>query len=99
MPSCAWYTETSGDIISTLTHVFLMTKRLTYMAAGALIGLPLLVFAFVGTSTGAFFGNEAMAGYGQNKVTICHKGKNTLELPEPAVKAHLNHGDTLGPCP
>ena len=31
------------------------------------------------------------------KVTICHKGQ-TLELPEPAVQAHLNHGDTLGPC-
>ena len=31
------------------------------------------------------------------KVTVCHKGQ-TLELPEPAVQAHLNHGDTLGPC-
>jgi hypothetical protein len=31
------------------------------------------------------------------KVTICHKGQ-TLELPEAAVQAHLNHGDTLGPC-
>lgn len=29
---------------------------------------------------------------------VCHKGKKTLELPEPAVEAHLNHGDTLGPC-
>ena len=31
------------------------------------------------------------------KVTVCHKGQ-TLELPEAAVRAHLNHGDTLGPC-
>ena len=31
------------------------------------------------------------------KIAICHKGQ-TLELPEAAVKAHLNHGDTLGPC-
>lgn len=38
------------------------------------------------------------AGPGQNKkVTICHKGQ-TLELPEGAIQAHLNHGDTLGPC-
>ncbi len=32
------------------------------------------------------------------RVTICHKGK-TLTLPEPAVQAHLGHGDMLGPCP
>ena len=31
------------------------------------------------------------------KVTICHKGQ-TLEVAEPALQAHLNHGDTLGPC-
>ena len=31
------------------------------------------------------------------KITICHKGQ-TLEVPENAVQAHLNHGDTLGPC-
>jgi hypothetical protein len=37
------------------------------------------------------------AGPGQKKVTLCHKGQ-TLEVAEPAVQAHLNHGDTLGPC-
>src|SRR5438093_1347789 len=31
------------------------------------------------------------------KVTICHQG-NTLTVAEPAVQAHLAHGDTLGPC-
>ncbi len=36
-------------------------------------------------------------GNGQQKVTICHKG-HTLEVAEPAVQAHLNHGDSLGPC-
>lgn len=34
---------------------------------------------------------------GQNKVTICHKGK-TKAVPEPALKGHLGHGDTLGAC-
>ena len=29
---------------------------------------------------------------------ICHKGKKTLELPREAVQAHLDHGDSLGPC-
>jgi len=40
---------------------------------------------------------ETGAGPGQHKIAICHKGQ-TLELPEPAIQAHLNHGDTLGPC-
>jgi hypothetical protein len=31
-------------------------------------------------------------------VVVCHKGKKTMELPEEAVEAHLNHGDRLGPC-
>lgn len=42
----------------------------------------------------------ALAG-GQDKVTICHKPDNqTIELSvgDPAVDAHLAHGDTLGPC-
>ena len=32
------------------------------------------------------------------KVTLCHNG-NTIEVDASAVDAHLNHGDTLGPCP
>ena len=33
----------------------------------------------------------------KDKVTICHKG-HTLRIPRPALRAHLNHGDTLGSC-
>lgn len=29
---------------------------------------------------------------------VCHKGKKTLELPQEAVQAHLDHGDRRGPC-
>ena len=29
---------------------------------------------------------------------VCHKGKKTLDLPDSAVDAHLQHGDRLGPC-
>lgn len=36
--------------------------------------------------------------YGKQKVVICHKGK-TITVGKPAAKAHLRHGDTLGPCP
>ena len=35
---------------------------------------------------------------GEEKVTICHKGQ-TITVAEPAVQAHLKHGDTPGPCP
>ena len=39
---------------------------------------------------------------GHNKVTICHKPGTTDELtmnvPEPALKGHLRHGDSSGPC-
>ena len=30
---------------------------------------------------------------------VCHKGRKTLELPAPAVRAHLGHGDQRGACP
>ena len=33
------------------------------------------------------------------KVTICHKGKNTITISINALPAHLDHGDTVGPCP
>ncbi len=33
----------------------------------------------------------------ENKVQICHNG-HTIEIAEPAVDAHLNHGDYLGEC-
>lgn len=36
--------------------------------------------------------------YGKTKVTICHKGKKTIRVGQPAVRAHLRHGDTLGSC-
>jgi len=32
------------------------------------------------------------------KMTICHKGKNTLSVGAGAVAAHLAHGDSLGGC-
>ena len=44
---------------------------------------------------------------GRANVAVCHQpeegaegGKaRTLRLPAPAVRAHLRHGDTEGPCP
>jgi len=34
----------------------------------------------------------------QTKVTICHKGKNTITVAEPAAAAHYAHGDAPGAC-
>jgi hypothetical protein len=35
---------------------------------------------------------------GQDKVTLCHKNKNTLTVGTQAQAAHLRHGDILGAC-
>jgi hypothetical protein len=35
---------------------------------------------------------------GRDKVTLCHKNKNTLTVGFPAQAAHLRHGDSLEAC-
>lgn len=35
---------------------------------------------------------------GPGKVELCHNGMSIWVAPA-AVQAHLDHGDTLGPCP
>jgi hypothetical protein len=35
--------------------------------------------------------------YGRHRVALCHKG-HTIRVAQPAVKAHVRHGDTLGAC-
>jgi len=39
-----------------------------------------------------------VTGKGGNSNLVCHKDKQTLELPESAVRAHINHGDYVGQC-
>jgi hypothetical protein len=41
---------------------------------------------------------EANGGGGQQKVTLCHKRKNTITVGMPAQDAHLRHGDRPGAC-
>ncbi len=53
----------------------------------------------IGTPEGG--GSEVERGHalGQHKVTLCHKGKNTITVGAPAVDAHLaHHDDRLGAC-
>lgn len=33
-----------------------------------------------------------------HKVTICHRGKNTITVSKNALQAHLAHGDTISAC-
>ncbi|HLF31970.1 MAG TPA: hypothetical protein VI566_13205 [Xanthomonadales bacterium] len=33
------------------------------------------------------------------QVVICHKDKKTITVSNAASFAHLDHGDTIGPCP
>jgi len=40
----------------------------------------------------------AISANAADKVTICHKSKNTLSISGNALQAHLNHGDTEGAC-
>lgn len=57
--------------------------------------MPALVL--VGATLGGCVAIEPVASP-PAKVVICHKGKQSLELPETAARAHLDHGDTMGPC-
>jgi hypothetical protein len=49
-------------------------------------------------STAQYQYGSAGHQYGKTKVTLCHKGKKTITVGAPAAKAHLRHGDKLGPC-
>jgi hypothetical protein len=35
---------------------------------------------------------------GKGKIRVCHKNK-TISVAEAALEKHLNHGDSIGPCP
>ncbi len=41
---------------------------------------------------------DDVRGAGQQKVTLCHKGKKTLTVGAPALAAHERHGDYEGAC-
>src|SRR5262245_5434713 len=64
-----------------------------------LTGASLAALLLVGLGGIAVAKDKPGKGKGREKVTLCHKGKVTIRVAKPAVKAHLRHGDKLGRCP
>lgn len=80
------------------------SRRSRAVLAGLLSASLLASFGLLG---GVGFADAALNAlqyqYGKQKVTICHKNKGkkkgvTIRVAQPALKAHLKHGDTLGAC-
>jgi len=69
---------------------------LLFLSAGLAVGCTSSRYDRYGRSYPA----SARAGGqgGQERYVVCHKNRNTLTLPAPAVRAHLNHGDDFGSC-
>jgi len=77
-------------------------RKFPRIAAAAALAVSAVVAlsALGGVSSAQSGGNGASASqyqYGA-KVTICHKGKNTITVGKAAVPAHLRHGDVIGTC-
>ena len=66
-------------------------------ALAAVIAASVVAFALLGGVGQAQSAGLAQSQYGK-KVTICHKGKNTIRISTRAWPAHQRHGDTLGTC-
>ena len=73
------------------------TKTPRIAAAAVLVACMLVaVAALGGVGHAQNVISSAQGAYG--KVTICHKGKNTISISKSAWPAHQRHGDTLGTC-
>ena len=84
----------------------LTTRRTTQLAVLSFVAvLAVIAFASFGAAVSPAGTKAVSAQYGK-KVTICHRSGpkrksryHTIRVSQRAVKAHLRHGDGLGPCP
>jgi hypothetical protein len=65
---------------------------------GTITIITIIVIANVPTTPAPLPPGGGNNGGGGGKVTICHKGRNTLSVAQAALGGHLGHGDTVGPC-
>lgn len=92
--------------MSQVTIRQLWSARAVFAVALLASALAILAaFGVLGGNASAASSGEYEYGGGGGKVTICHhtsSKKNpteTITVSENALRAHLAHGDTLGPCP
>ena len=71
---------------------------LVCLSAGLAVGCSSSRYDRYGRSYPASARVDSRGGDGQDRYVVCHKGKNTLTLPQSAVRAHLRHGDDFGSC-
>jgi uncharacterized membrane protein YgcG len=80
-----------------MKHVAVARRRRVFVAAAVAVVASLAFAALGGIGLAGSAISLAQYQYGK-KVTLCHKGKNTITVSAKAVPAHLRHGDKLGPC-
>ena len=88
-----------------MERAFRRGQRVGQTVALAVVTALLIGLAWVGAAVSpASTNGPAVASAYPKKVTICHRTKSkknpyrTIRVSRRAVKAHLRHGDGIGPC-
>lgn len=85
-------------------------KNAVKFAPALIIALPLIGYAFMGSTGGSYFANVASAGYGNDKINMCIPVNNRVaqyikvSVPHVAAQALIAHKGAIhansdGTCP
>ena len=86
------------DLVARLASGTSRRVALKGVAGGALASVAGVTAVTSAKNAGKKDKKKKCKGKGKDKVTICHKGQ-TKQISRCALKGHLGHGDTEGPCP